>query len=86
LNLPITYDYGPGPRRPVPSPGSEPPAVGADGPTGTEAPAPAGSMPQVPQPPVSLAFCVSTVELAGAGAGGALVTGPCLDPSVPVVP
>jgi hypothetical protein len=84
LNLPITYDYGPGPRRPVPSPGSAPPAVGADGPTGTEAPAPAGSTPHVPQPPVSLPSCVSTLEHAGGGAGGALVTGPCFGPSVPV--
>src|SRR5437588_9700628 len=54
LNLPITYDYGPGPRHPVPSvPSAPPPALGGN--AAPTRPAPVG--PTTPAPPVPLPSC-----------------------------
>jgi hypothetical protein len=75
LNLPITYDYGPGPRHPVPPAGSAPPALGAN-----LAPQPSGLAPSttpVP-PPVPLPSCVSSLEPVAPGVGSVRVIASCL--------
>jgi len=88
LNLPITYNYGPGPRHPVPSPGSAPPAFGANG--APARPAPSPSTGQAPLPTVPLPSCTSAPKPTAGGTNGppvtAPVTEPCVGPSVPAVP
>jgi hypothetical protein len=77
LNLPMTYDYGPGPRHPVPPPGSAPPsALGAN--SAPEQPGLAPSTTPVPPPPVPLPSCVSSLDSGAPGAGGVRVIAPCL--------
>jgi hypothetical protein len=77
LNLPITYDYGPGPRHPVPPPASAPPpAMGANWNPGRSGPAPS-TIPVSP-PPVPLPSCVSSLEPAAPGVGSVRVIAPCL--------
>jgi hypothetical protein len=85
LNLPITYDYGPGPRHPVPPPGSAPPsALGAD--WAPEPPESAHSRIPVPLPPVPMPSCASALEHAAPDAGTVRVIAPCLGASVPATP
>jgi hypothetical protein len=81
LNLPITYDYGPGPRHPVPPPGSAPPsALGANSGVNS-APEGSGLAPSttpLPPPPVPLPSCLASAEPGAPGAGGVRVIAPCL--------
>jgi hypothetical protein len=86
LNLPITYDYGPGPRHPVSSAGStSSPVFGADGVPPRPAPAPSADQPP-PSSPATPPSCFTISEPAAPGARVTIVTGPCPGGSVPVVP
>jgi hypothetical protein len=83
LNLPITYDYGPGPRHPVPPSSWVPPTqVGADG--GTQG-APRDPSITQPGPSAPVPSCASAIT-GPATPGSPIVIGPCTAPPAPAVP
>lgn len=82
LNLPITYDYGPGPRHPTPLPTDVPSSPLATGGT-NQSPSTSPSANQPPVSPIPLPSCssLSGGPPGSSGSGGRIVIGPCVVPT-----